>query len=68
MVIGSKYVRFTLNIIKKKLTIQLINKLNKLKNILKLLKAITVAGPREDSTRIGAGGTVKKNCCRRFST
>ena len=40
MVIGSKYVRFTLNIIKKKLTIQLINKLNKLKNILKLLKVI----------------------------
>ena len=26
-----------------------------------LLKAITVAGPREDSTRIGAGGTVKKS-------
>ena len=25
-----------------------------------ILKAITVAGPREDSTRIGAGGTVKK--------
>ena len=25
-----------------------------------LLKAVTVAGPREDSTRIGAGGTVKK--------
>ena len=25
-----------------------------------VLKAITVAGPREDSTRIGAGGTVKK--------
>ena len=26
-----------------------------------VLKAITVAGPREDSTRIGAGGTVKKS-------
>ena len=25
-----------------------------------VLKAIIVAGPREDSTRIGAGGTVKK--------
>ena len=25
-----------------------------------VLKAITVAGPREDSTRRGAGGTVKK--------
>ena len=25
-----------------------------------VLKAITVVGPREDSTRIGAGGTVKK--------
>ena len=25
-----------------------------------VLKAITVAGPREDSTRIGSGGTVKK--------
>lgn len=25
-----------------------------------LLKAVTVAGPREDSTRIGSGGTVKK--------
>ena len=25
-----------------------------------LLKAVTVPGPREDSTRIGAGGTVKK--------
>ena len=25
-----------------------------------VLKAITVAGPREDSTRIGARGTVKK--------
>lgn len=31
MVIASKYVRFTLNIIKKKLTIQLINNLNKIK-------------------------------------
>ena len=27
-----------------------------------VLKAITVAGPREDSTRIGARGTIKKNC------
>ena len=26
-----------------------------------VLKAITVAGPREDSTRIGSGGTVKKS-------
>lgn len=26
-----------------------------------VLKAITVAGPREDSTRIGAGGAVKKS-------
>ena len=25
-----------------------------------LLKAVTITGPREDSTRIGAGGTVKK--------
>ena len=32
-----------------------------------LLKAVTVACPREDSTRIGAGGTVKKNSYRCFT-